>query len=88
MSDLLNEFAKSEDEFDVDLLSCGCRLPTPYASSNLDGDTLPLGEILKLRGTSVQEMADLVENLASEYKIDDSKLMGAVEKFTGQQKRL
>lgn len=61
--DLLQELSNGEDEFDVDLMACGCRL---FAPANLQ---LSIDDIARLYELGEPELKDLIGALIDEAKI-------------------
>ncbi len=62
-SDLLQELSNGEDEFDVDLMACGCRL---FAPANLQ---LSIDDIARLYELGEPELKELIGALIDEAKI-------------------
>lgn len=61
--DLLQELSNGEDEFDVDLMACGCRLMAP---TNLQ---LSIDDIARLYELGEPELKELIGALIDEAKI-------------------
>lgn len=61
--DLLQELSSGEDEFDVDLMACGCRLVT---AKDL---RLNVDDITRLYGLGEPELKELIGALISETRI-------------------
>lgn len=61
--DLLQELSNGEDEFDVDLMACGCRL---FAPSNLQ---LSIDDIVRLYELGEPELKELIGALIDEANI-------------------
>jgi hypothetical protein len=71
--DLLNEFASGEDEFDVDLMACGCRLAVGGVGN--DKFQLSIHDIARLYNLDQDKLIALVGGLVDTSKIDPAKLM-------------
>ena len=66
--DLLNEFAAGEDEFDVDLMACGCRVaPMPEMK-------LSIHDIVRMHDLDHDQLVALVGALVDESRVDSKKL--------------
>jgi hypothetical protein len=66
--DLLNELSSAEDDFDVDLMACGCRLPT--------GGTLAFSvdDVLRLYNLDDQKLVAFVGALIDEANITPDRV--------------
>lgn len=71
---LLNEFAAGEDEFDVDLMACGCRLA---AEPNMK---LSIYDIVRMHDLDRDQLVALIGALVDESKLDSKKLFALAEK--------
>jgi hypothetical protein len=72
--DLLNEFASGEDEFDVDLMACGCRLA---AEPNMK---LSIYDLVRLHNLDNDQLVSLLGALIDETGIDTKKLFTLADK--------
>ena len=58
--DILNELASSEDEFDVDLMACGCRL---VAEAHV---VESVSDLVQMYGFSIDQVVELTEAIIAE----------------------
>lgn len=82
---VLDELASGEDEFDVDLMACGCRL---VASPSGRRDAVTIPEFLR-EHPEVDEVAlqQLVEVLIESNDISDKAFLRAVDKTVSRKGR-
>ena len=66
--DLLEELSKGEDEFDVDLMACGCRLA---AVTRFD---LSIYDLVRLYNLEIDELVALVGALIDETEVPHDRL--------------
>jgi len=72
--DMLNEFAAGEDEFDVDLMACGCRLA---AGSIPD---FSIYDLVRLHNLDHDKMVALIGALVDHGKVDSKTLFSLADK--------
>jgi hypothetical protein len=72
--DLLEELSKGEDEFDVDLMACGCRLA---AVTSFDWSVY---DFVRLYDLSPDHLVSLVGALVTEGKISHERLHELADK--------
>jgi hypothetical protein len=93
---LLNELSSGEDEFDVDLMACGCRLAVGGSHQQI---TLPqwvertgltktqlqsiLGTVIKEAATDKAQLTKLLDEVTLKTKYD----MGRLQKVAAQAKK-
>ena len=71
--DLLNELANQEDEFDVDLMACGCRL---VAETQV---AMSVDDLVKLYDFDVNGMVEFAKVLVDKGGLDLSTVSDAAE---------
>lgn len=74
--DLLDELVEGEDEFDVDLLACGCRLA---AEPSLN---LSMHDILRLYNFDEKDVAALLGALVNEGGVEAKKVFELAERVS------
>lgn len=78
---LLDELASGEDEFDVDLMACGCRLVASPAGVE---QQVTIDEYLReMPGLDEDGLRQLVELLVERHDIPDRTLLESVERVAG-----
>jgi hypothetical protein len=70
------EFSAGEDEFDIDLMACGCRF-APEANMRLS-----VYDIVRLYNLDFDKLVSLVGGLIDETQIDSRKLFEIAEKVS------
>ena len=65
---LLDELASAENEFDVDLMACGCRLAPK------GGVKLATEDLIRLMDFTEEQLAGFVDALILEGKLDDKQV--------------
>jgi hypothetical protein len=73
-TDLLMEFAASEDEFDIDLMACGCRY-APEANMKLS-----IYDVVRLYNLDFDKLVSVIGALMDESRLDSKKLFEIAEK--------
>lgn len=71
---LLEDLASSEDEFDVDLMAAGCRLPRPGPVA------LSVSELIRLYDLKGDSLGAFVEALIDAGKIDSATVYDLADK--------
>lgn len=77
-TDLLNQLANGEDEFDVDLMACGCRLAE---TANLT-KKLTINDLVRIYKLDQDGLESLVGALIDEGKVSGDKVMELAEKVS------
>ncbi|MBV8370834.1 MAG: hypothetical protein JO036_18120 [Candidatus Eremiobacteraeota bacterium] len=75
--DLLKELTEGEDEFDADLMACGCRYA---AAPGMTQEPVELREVLDLYGLKDQKLYAFVETLIAECQIEAAKVVEVADK--------
>jgi hypothetical protein len=71
-----DEFSAGEDEFDIDLMACGCRYaPEPNMK-------LSIYDVVRLYNLDFDKLVSLVGGLMDETKLDSRKLFEIAEKVS------
>lgn len=73
---VLDELARGEDEFDIDLMACGCRLVAVPAPATKDPTVEYLRDMPEL---DVEGLYRLVSLLVGRHGIDDKAFTTAVD---------
>jgi hypothetical protein len=70
------EFSASEDEFDIDLMACGCRY-APEANMKLS-----IYDVVRLYNLDHDKLISVIGALMDETKLDSRKLFEIAEKVS------
>lgn len=82
---LLNELASGEDEFDIDLMACGCRVravPTSASRDRLGGKHPVIEYIRAMPNVDTEALYRILAGIVDDHHIDDRALLGYVERAT------
>lgn len=77
--ELLKELTQGEDEFDADLMACGCRFAGGLAATM---QVIDLEDVITLYGLKDQKLYEFIANLIDECKIEAAKVMEVADKVS------
>lgn len=77
--DLLKELTDGEDEFDADLMACGCR----YAGApQVTLQVIDLEDVINLYGLTDQKLHEFIAGLIDECNIEAAKVLQIAERIS------